>query len=152
MSNNMKSFADPMPALVASLFEDPFYQAISIDFADDEAKRRQILSRYFELSLEEAFRTGRCCMLADRSLGASAWLLPRDAATELAESRAKTAALGSLLGPIGWSHYRRIIDFMTLRSRDLHAAQSRLLRTSGFRAGGGVFRANDSGNLCADAP
>jgi|SRR5215831_4913600 len=115
----MRTFGTTTPALVAALIDDPFYRAITVDCGVDVAARCSVLSRYFEYSLEEADRTGRCLVHEDASIGAAAWLLPRSAGVEATEARAKAAALGALLGPRGCGDYRRIIAFMSGRSRPL---------------------------------
>ena len=108
----MSSFTRSLPALVESLFDDPFYQAISIDFSDDLAARKQVLGAYFEYSLGEAERTGRCVVCTDPELGAAAWLLPRTPSVDAAESAAKTSYLSGLLGPRGNENYHRMVRFM----------------------------------------
>jgi len=99
-------------ALVESLFDDPFYWAITEGFGNDLAARRQALGRYFHYSLEEAHRTGRCVLAPDPALGAAAWLLPRSPEVEAAESAAKSEYLTSALGSIGRDTYHRIVRYM----------------------------------------
>jgi GNAT superfamily N-acetyltransferase len=115
----MRTFSKTTPALVASLIGDPFYQAITVDCGVDFEARFSVLSRYFEYSLQEADRTGRCTVHEDPELGAAAWLLPRTPEVEVAEASAKAAYLAGLLGPTGWDNYRRIIEFMSLSSEPL---------------------------------
>jgi ribosomal protein S18 acetylase RimI-like enzyme len=112
----MRTFSKTTPALVASLIGDPFYQAITVDCGVDVEDRFWVLSRYFEYSLQEADRTGRCTVHENPGLGAAAWLLPRTPEVEVAEASAKAAYLAGLLGPKGWDNYRRIIEFMSHRS------------------------------------
>lgn len=112
-------FAEASAALVDSLFDDPFYQAITEDFGEDLFARKQALLLYFQYSLEEAERTGRCVLAPDSKLGAAAWLLPRSTEVESAESVAKSRFLASALGPRGKENYCRIVDFLALRSREV---------------------------------
>jgi ribosomal protein S18 acetylase RimI-like enzyme len=106
-------------ALAASLIDDPFYQAITTDREDDVDARLSVLAQYFDYSLQEASRVGRCLIHDDPALGAAAWLLPRTVDVELAETAAKAAYLAELLGPRGWDNYSRIIGFMSDRSKPL---------------------------------
>jgi GNAT superfamily N-acetyltransferase len=119
----MQTFSKTTPALAISLIDDPFYQSITIDSVDAEA-RLSVLSRYFEYSLQEADRTGRCTLHDDPALGAAAWLLPRTPEVEAAEASAKRAHLAELLGPNGWNNYCRIIGFMSERSEQLVPADA----------------------------
>lgn len=104
------------PALADALIVDPFYLAISADFAHDMPRRKAVLASYFAYSLGEAQRTGRCLVPQDRELGAAAWLLPRAAAVDAAESAAKNAFLAEALGPLGHANYHRIVEFMAARA------------------------------------
>ncbi len=61
----MTPFVQASAALTESLFDDPFYWAITEDFGDDLAARKHALSLYFHYSLEEAERTGRCVLAPD---------------------------------------------------------------------------------------
>jgi len=108
----MSLFTRSLPALVESLFDDPFYQAISIDFCGDLTARKQVLGAYFDYSLGEAERTGRCVVCAEPELGAAAWLLPRTPGVDAAESMAKTTFLSGLFGPRGNENYHRMVRFM----------------------------------------
>jgi ribosomal protein S18 acetylase RimI-like enzyme len=118
-TSGMRTFSKTTPALVASLIGDPFCQAITVDCGVDFEARFSVLSRYFEYSLQEADRTGRCTVHEDPELGAAAWLLPRTPEVEAAEASAKAGYLAGLLGPNGWDNYRRIIEFMSHRSEPL---------------------------------
>jgi len=115
-------FSKTTPALVASLIDDPFYQTITVGFPTKT--RFSILASYFEYSLHEADRTGRCTVHENPELGAAAWLLPRAPEIDAAETSAKAAYLAQLLGPKGWDNYRRIIDFMSGKSELLVPADA----------------------------
>jgi len=47
---------DTLRALVDSLRFDPFYDAISKSFGDDEVRSREALARYFDYSMSEGDR------------------------------------------------------------------------------------------------
>jgi ribosomal protein S18 acetylase RimI-like enzyme len=106
-------------ALVAALIGDPFYRAITAVCGEDVDSRSAILSDYFEYSLAEAHRTGRCIVHENPTQGAAAWLLPRTPDTDRAERAAKAAHLAALLDAEGWRNYRRIVGFMSKRSARL---------------------------------
>jgi GNAT superfamily N-acetyltransferase len=108
----MSLASDASPALVASLIDDPFYQAITEDFGAGVSAREQALASYFRYSLDEAERTGRCVVAPDPRLGAAAWLLPRGPEVEAAESAAKSQHLLSILGPRGNENYHRMVRHM----------------------------------------
>jgi GNAT superfamily N-acetyltransferase len=108
--------AATVAALVDSLRYDPFYVAITDEFADDEARRRQALGRYFDYSMSEGARLGRLVVWPDESVGAAVWLLPAEKSVYVAEVRAKAAFLTDVLGAAGADAYRRIVDFMRPRA------------------------------------
>jgi GNAT superfamily N-acetyltransferase len=108
----MTPFVQASAALAESLFDDPFYWAITEDFGNDLAARKRALNLYFHYSLEEAERTGRCVVAPDPRLGAAAWLLPRSADVDAAESSAKSKYLASALGSRGKENYYRIVRYM----------------------------------------
>jgi hypothetical protein len=60
-------------ALVDSLRYDPFYVAITEEFADNEARRRQALALYFDYSMSEGARVGRLVVWPDPAVGAAVW-------------------------------------------------------------------------------
>jgi GNAT superfamily N-acetyltransferase len=103
-------------ALVDSLRYDPFYVTITEEFADNEARRRQALARYFDYSISEGARLGRLVVWPDPSVGAAVWLLPAETSVYVAEAKAKAEFLATALGATGRDAYRRIIDFMRPRA------------------------------------
>lgn len=105
--------------LALSLIGDPFYQAITVGCGVDSDARIRVLAQYFDYSLREASRTGRCILHEDPAVGAAAWLLPRSPAVDATEHSAKAAYLAGLLGAPGWNDYRRIIEFMAGKSEGL---------------------------------
>jgi GNAT superfamily N-acetyltransferase len=107
---------DILKALVDALCFDPFYVAISQNFEDHEARRREALARYFDYSMNEGERRGRLVVWPDPSLGAAVWLLPAASSVSDAESDAKAAFLTEVLGTRGAEIYHRIVDFMRPRA------------------------------------
>lgn len=99
-------------ALTEALIEDPFYMAITDDFVPDVEARKGALNLYFEYSLREAQRTGRCVVAATPAVGAAAWLLPRSEEVEGAERAAKRAFLSSVLGPRGMENHHQMVQYM----------------------------------------
>ena len=108
----MTPFQQASVALAESLYDDPFYQAITAGFAHDLPARKHALEKYFHYSLVEAQRTGRCVLASDPTLGAAAWLLPRTPELEAVESAEKSEFLGEVLGAPGKRTYYRIVRFM----------------------------------------
>jgi|HubBroStandDraft_1064217.scaffolds.fasta_scaffold103963_3 GNAT superfamily N-acetyltransferase len=103
-------------ALIASLRNDPFYATITEEFADDEARRQEVLARYFDYSMSEGARRGRLVVWPDHSVGAAVWLLPADTVVYNREAKDKAEFLVAALGATGANAYRRIIDFMRPRA------------------------------------
>jgi GNAT superfamily N-acetyltransferase len=103
-------------ALVDSLQHDPFYVAITEQFADDESRRRQALARYFDYSMNEGIRMGRLVVWPDESVGAAVWLLPTETSTYNAEREAKAVFLEECIGTSGRDVYARIMEFMVPRA------------------------------------
>src|ERR1700752_2727148 len=101
-------------ALIDSLRYDPFYVAITAEFADNEARRRQALARYFDYSMSEGARMGRLVVWPDQAIGAAVWLLPAE--TAVCDAEAKAEFLAATLGATGGHIYRRIINFMRPRA------------------------------------
>jgi GNAT superfamily N-acetyltransferase len=115
---------EPVPSLLTSnlvlaLQDDPFYVAITEDFAADSIERSSVLRRYFEYSVQEGRRMGRCVVAADGCSGAAIWTLPSEARVRQGEAAAKQRFLVECLGPLGLANYRSIIDFMTPRAREV---------------------------------
>jgi GNAT superfamily N-acetyltransferase len=103
-------------ALVESLRYDPFYETITEEFADSEARRRQALARYFDYSMSEGARMGRLVVWPDPAVGAAVWLLPAEMSAYDAEAKAKAEFLAAALGATGRDAYWRIINFMRPRA------------------------------------
>ena len=113
---------NPLPvvrALVDSLCSDPFYVAITEEHAADEVRRRDVLGQYFDYSLSEGARIGRCTIDLEGAPAAAVWLLPTSPSQRQAESRAKAAFLSAALGQKGAENYHRIIEFMSPRAHSL---------------------------------
>ena len=111
-----KNSPETLKALVDALRFDPFYVAISEDFADDEARRREALARYFDYSMSEGERRGRLVVWPDPAIGAAVWLLPAASSVREGESEAKAAFLNEVMGTHAAENYHRIIDFMRPRA------------------------------------
>jgi GNAT superfamily N-acetyltransferase len=103
-------------ALIDSLRYDPFYVTITEEFADNDARGRQALARYFDYSMSEGARTGRLVVWPDPSVGAAVWLLPVETSVYEAAAKAKAEFLVAALGARGGDAYRRITDFMRPRA------------------------------------
>ena len=110
------NYSATVTALVDSLRHDPFYVAITAEFADDESRRRQALARYFDYSMGEGARLGRLVVWPDAALGAAVWLLPAEPAVYESAANAKAAFLAETLGSVGVDTYKRIIGFMQPRA------------------------------------
>jgi GNAT superfamily N-acetyltransferase len=106
-------------ALVASLRHDPFYMAITEGHGADETRRSETLSRYFDYSMSEGARVGRCVQSFHDAPGAAVWLLPLSSEQSAAEASAKATFIQGALEPKGAQNYHRIVDFMAARSRSL---------------------------------
>jgi GNAT superfamily N-acetyltransferase len=105
-------------ALVQSLRHDPFYLAITEGHGADETRRSEALSRYFDYSMTEGARVGRCIQSVDAP-AAAVWLLPLSPERAAAEASAKAAFIRSALEPEGADNYHRIVEFMASRSRSV---------------------------------
>jgi GNAT superfamily N-acetyltransferase len=114
----MTSFNSPatVTALIDSLRYDPFYVAITREFADNETRRRQAMALYFDYSMSEGARMGHLVVWPDPSVGAAVWLLPADTSVYDAEAKAKRGFLTEALGAAGADTYQHIIDFMRPRA------------------------------------
>jgi ribosomal protein S18 acetylase RimI-like enzyme len=108
----MRNFFKTAAAVADSLIEEPFYRAITADYAGDSVRRRAVLCAYLEYSLAEAQRTGRLVLAPRPEEGAAAWLLPRTPEIDAQESAAKARFLRAALGPLGYANYQRMVGFM----------------------------------------
>jgi len=105
-------------ALVDALAEDPFYAAITVDYAADVIRRREILARYFDYSLTEGFQFGRRVLLREPA-AAAIWLLPVSPEQQATQDAAKAHYLATRLGPLGNANYHHILQFMQPRAAAL---------------------------------
>jgi GNAT superfamily N-acetyltransferase len=105
-------------ALVESLRHDPFYLAITEGHGADEARRSEALSKYFDYSMTQGARVGRCLQSVDAP-AAAVWLLPLSPERAAAEASAKAAFIRSALEPEGAENYHRMVEFMASRSRSI---------------------------------
>jgi GNAT superfamily N-acetyltransferase len=120
-------------ALVESLRHDPFYVAITEGHGADEARRSEALSRYFDYSLSEGARVGRC--VQSDAPAAAVWLLPLSPEQAAAEASAKAAFIRSALEPTGAENYHRIVEFMASRSRPIVSSAAWYLSIVGVAPG-----------------
>ncbi len=103
-------------SLVEALEDDPFYSVITKDFSGDRAIRREVLAAYFDHSMAEGRKLGRCTVLPDDHSGAAIWTMPQ-APRLMAESKqAKHRFLERILGRAGLADYDLIIEFMSARA------------------------------------
>ena len=106
-------------SLVEALESDPFYGAVASSPDADGHERRQRLAQYFSYSLQEAKVLGRTVYLEDKTLGASAWLLPADDRSEREAASRKHDFLGECLGLHGLRTYKSIVAWMAGQSAPL---------------------------------
>jgi len=99
-----------------ALRTDPFYDAISVAFAADPARRRTVLGEYFACSIAEGVRCGRVIRTPDPADGVAVWLLPQPGDVEAQATRDKQEALRGILGVAGVATYREIVRCMSERS------------------------------------
>jgi GNAT superfamily N-acetyltransferase len=93
-------------ALADSLLDDPFYLAITVDFAGDPEQRRQRLGEYMAHSREEAQKVGRVDVQGRE--GAALWITRSDREAQ----EVKLLALSQVLGPKGWQNYLAMVAAM----------------------------------------
>ena len=104
---------DPACAsLVTALEDDPFYRSICAPHARDAARRRAVLARYFDYSIQEGRDIGRCVHLPDLERGAAVWLLPQAPDVQAHAAQKKRAFLEATLDAEGCANYYRIVHFM----------------------------------------
>jgi GNAT superfamily N-acetyltransferase len=106
-------------SLLAALEDDPFYLSITVELAGDVDRRRSALTQYLSYSVEEGRTLGRTVHLADQTLGAAVWLLPRSAETAARAAARKRSFLYSTLGPRGAGNYYRMVEYMIGKSKAL---------------------------------
>ena len=110
--------ADPASAsAVAALEDDPFYRSICAPHLTD--RRRAVLSRYFDYSIQEGHLLGRSVHLADEARGVAVWLLPQSPESKRQAAQQKRAFLESTLSAEGYANYYRIREFMSAKSASL---------------------------------
>jgi GNAT superfamily N-acetyltransferase len=97
-------------ALVDSLRHDPFYETITKEFADDEARRRHALARYFDYSMSEGARMGRLFVWPDPAVGAAVWLLPAAPSAAVGETAWYLSIVGVTPSAQGQGIGKRLIE------------------------------------------
>jgi GNAT superfamily N-acetyltransferase len=118
-------------SLAEAFVDDPFYRAVTVESATDEARRQQVLTRYFELAIEEGNAIGEIqCAGTD---GAAVWITNQVSHAEIAEhGDVRNRALAKLLGADGYANYSRICAAMAERV-PAHLAQAWYLSILGVR-------------------
>ncbi|NDY56088.1 GNAT family N-acetyltransferase [Desulfovibrio sulfodismutans] len=91
-------------SLATALGDDPFYRSLVVDDEDDAGTRLAVLARYFEQSIREGRDIGQVRQADDD--GCAVWITSRDTERVRAAREKKLAALGRLLGPVGFANYR----------------------------------------------
>ena len=104
---------------VAALEDDPFYRSICAPYYSDTVRRRAVLAKYFDYSIQEGRKLGRCIHLADETRGVAVWLLPQSSRLESQAAQRKRTFLHAALSPKGCENYYRIIEFMSAKSASL---------------------------------
>jgi GNAT superfamily N-acetyltransferase len=104
---------------VAALEDDPFYRSICAPYEADTVRRRAVLAKYFDYSIQEGRELGRCVHLADEARGVAVWLLPESPEVESQAAQQKRTFLHATLSAKGCANYYRIIEFMSAKSATL---------------------------------
>lgn len=104
---------------VAALEDDPFYRSICAPYYSDTVRRRAVLAKYFDYSIQEGRELGRCIHLADEARGVAVWLLPQSPELESQAAERKRTFLRAALSAKGCANYYRIIEFMSAKSASL---------------------------------
>src|SRR5512147_196716 len=112
MSNEPEVERKVAAALADALIGDPFYAAITIDFAGDELRRRAVLAVYCRYSLLEGYHIGKVVVPDGDPYGAAIWNLPQPPDVAERAKQAKHSAFAALLGARGLANYRAMLDFM----------------------------------------
>lgn len=103
-------------SLAAALIGDPFYRTVTVACGDDETARLAMLEAYFALALAEGGQTGRVDLAGDvcseAGAGAAIWTTDTPAALRQAAYAQREAALRSLLGEQGFTHFTDIVGNM----------------------------------------
>jgi GNAT superfamily N-acetyltransferase len=104
---------------VAALEDDPFYRSICAPHEADTARRRPVLAKYFDYSIQEGRGLGRSIHLADEARGVAVWLLPQPPELESQAAQRKRTFLHATLSAEGCANYYRITEFMSAKSATL---------------------------------
>lgn len=103
-------------AIADSLLDEPFYQAITVDFADHPDLRRERLAEYFACSIEEGRQVGRVDENGDD--GAAVWITCEDRELLAKAKEQKLSQMSLALGPQGMANYKKLVDGMNARLPD----------------------------------
>ncbi|HKV80048.1 MAG TPA: GNAT family N-acetyltransferase [Candidatus Sulfotelmatobacter sp.] len=99
-----------------ALEDDPFYRSICPPYEANPARRRAVLAKYFDYSIQEGRELGRCVHLADETCGVAVWLLPQSQDLETQAVERKRTFLQAALSAQGYANYYGIIEFMSAKS------------------------------------
>jgi GNAT superfamily N-acetyltransferase len=111
---------DPASSIaVAALEDDPFYRSICAPYDGNTVRRRAVLAKYFDYSIQEGRELGRCVHLAHEAHGVAVWLLPQSPEVESQAAERKRTFLKAALTAEGCANYYRIIEFMSAKSATL---------------------------------
>ena len=109
--NNVTTISAVCKSLAEALIDDPFYQAVTVDYAGDAEQRQHILAQYCVLAIDEAKAIGEVQFAG--SNGAAIWLTNESTKNDkVLHSTIRTEGLSKLLGPVGFDHYLRISECM----------------------------------------
>ena len=112
--------SDPAtPSAIAALEDDPFYRSICAPYEADTVRRRAVLAKYFDYSIQEGRELGHCVHLPDEARGVAVWLLPQPPEVESQAAQQKRTFLQTDLSAGGCANYYRIIEFMNAKSATL---------------------------------
>jgi len=100
-------------SLASALGDDPFYRSLVVDCQNDSGVCLAVLARYFEQSIREGQDIGRIRQAGED--GCAVWITNCDQERKLAARVTKLAALGRLLGPVGFANYRSMVADMERR-------------------------------------
>lgn len=128
----MRTVSPSAAAVADALLPDPFYLAITVDHADDPARRLAVLGAYVDQAIDEAPTVGLCIAADPAGAGAAIWHLPQPDDVAGRADAAKRAQLAALLGPRGLANYRAIVGFMAPRAEAVVSPQAWYLSILGI--------------------
>ena len=103
-------------AIAHSLFDEPFYQSITVDFAAHPDLQRERLAEYFACSIQEGYQVGRVDVLGED--GAAVWITSQDPEALVAARQQKLSQMALILGPAGLANYQTLVNGMNAKLPD----------------------------------